>query len=384
MNHTKFTFAVYGEPLTRKVISLGITPSKLCLYFFFVPITLSLWGAWDAWAFDKSLIDGSDGWVTYFENISWSISMFLIFPFLVGRTPYFYQEIPKLFNHLLEKVINPKDEDIESFNKWLSKRFNLRYIWVVFFTSTCVLSYLYFYDILGEAKDVGWMTTGSFFTNSSTNHGLTPIGIYAGLIQGILIYWIMNMLYIGSVFVWGLYTFFNHDTLIIEADAMHVDGCCGLKRIGDVAMILNMNLLLLGIYLSLKVFDKIYIQKIPITEDMGNLTTLGAFALFAPLFFFLSLGVAHNKMKTARNNFLFPLHEKSKELIHAIGEANLKDAKDLLSSLSEAEKNRTEMRKNFAVWPFNFESIQSFIASIIVPILPIITVAINEIIKVIK
>src|SRR5712671_6685031 len=42
----------------------------------------------------------------------------------------------------------------------------------------------------------------------------------------------------------------------VKIRPLHPDHCCGLRKIGDVAMLLNLTLFVLGIYVSLKVIDK--------------------------------------------------------------------------------------------------------------------------------
>lgn len=148
---------------------------------------------------------------------------------------------------------------------------------------------------------------------------------------------------------------------------------CGLRPIGSVTTTLNFILFLIGIYLSLKVIDKMLIQHSSLFEDIGNPMMLGGYAILAPLLFFLPLAAAHNKMLDARDEFLRPISAKSHQLVQRIGNMKL-DGNDAeyLESLSLLEKLRDDLKRKIPVWPFDFKSLQAFFGAIVVPLLPIL------------
>jgi hypothetical protein len=109
------------EPLLRAIATYGVSPVGLGIGFFFlVPVTLSIWAALAEPA--KVAPD----YVSYFDNISWSISMTFLFPFLFSLTLKYCQEIPNLFAFLLQKA-DESDGDhaaVNEFYVWLDRRFN--------------------------------------------------------------------------------------------------------------------------------------------------------------------------------------------------------------------------------------------------------------------
>ena len=80
---------------------------------------------------------------------------------------------------------------------------------------------------------------------------------------------------------------------------MHPDRCSGLGRIGDVAMLFNIIIFIIGIYVSLTVLDKMLIEGSSIPGDIVVPLYLGGYILLAPLLFFLPLGSARLTMKIA-------------------------------------------------------------------------------------
>jgi hypothetical protein len=150
---------------------------------------------------------------------------------------------------------------------------------------------------------------------------------------------------------------------------LHPDRCCGLKRIGDVAMIVNTILFLFGIYLSLKVIDKIVVQGFPIWVDIGNPVLLAGYAVLAPLMFFLPLTAAHKVMQDEKQRFLMIVANARSAQIRRL---EREFSTDLVSDIAKTGALFTELERRIPVWPFNFRSLESFFGTIIVPVLPIL------------
>ena len=150
------------------------------------------------------------------------------------------------------------------------------------------------------------------------------------------IYWVLNLLWKGYVLAWGLRDFFNKRHFRIRVEPLHPDGVCGFRPIGNIASRLNVILFLLGLYLSLKVIDKIVIQQSSLVEDIGNPMMLCGYAILAPRSFFLPLGAAHNTMLEAKE-----------------------DSCGL--SASGARSSSAD-----------FKSLQAFFGTVVVPLLPVI------------
>ena len=110
-------FNVYRkEPLMRAIASTGLTPVGLGIGFFLlVSLTLSLWGGlFEApETFGNCVLKVDDcspeewrciKYVSYFANISWSISILFLFPFVVALGYKYCREIPRLFQYLFQEV----------------------------------------------------------------------------------------------------------------------------------------------------------------------------------------------------------------------------------------------------------------------------------------
>ena len=347
-----------------------MSPVNLTVGFFLVvTILMCLWAAFSS----PPKADYSD-YVSFFENISWSVSIIFIFPFVAGLTLQFYDGIPRLFSYLLEELVkNGNERELEKYGNWLNNRFNDRLSAGIFLLISLILNIAYLYQILQDT-DPGWITSGELFVSIlGTRHGLSWFGVYGMIIQVVLIYWVFNLVWRGFVLSRTLYEFFEKRNFSIKIEPLHPDGVCGLRSIGNLATTLTTILFMLGIYVSLKVIDKIIIQNSSIFEDIGNPIMLVSYAIMAPLLFFLPLGAAHRKMVEAKIRFLQPISKRCAELITDLGETN-SDDRDSESTklLNDLIKIRDDLNKRILVWPFDFRSMKAFFGAIVVPFVPVL------------
>ena len=371
-SRTLVDFRVYEkEPLIRFITSWNrMSPVNLTVGFYLaITIPMCLWAASSSPPEDENLV-----YVSFFDNISWSVSIIFIFPFVAGLTLRFYDEIPRLFSYLLEELVkNGNDMELEKYGNWLNNRFNDRLSASIFFLISLILNAVYVYQIL-KVGDLGWITDGELFISiPGIRHGLSWFGVYGMIIQVVLIYWVFNLVWRGFVLSRALYELFEKRKFSIIIEPLHPDGVCGLRSIGDLTTILSTILFMLGIYVSLKVIDKIIIQNSSIFEDIGNPIMLVSYAIMAPLLFFLPLGAAHGKMVEAKICFLQPISKRCTKMITDIGEIN-PDDRDLVSpqSLNDLIKIKDDLNKRIHVWPFDFRSLKSFFGAIVVPFVPVL------------
>ncbi len=138
-------------------------------------------------------------------------------------------------------------------------------------------------------------------------------------------------------------------------------------------MLLNLTIFILGIYISLKVVDKIVIQDSPLGADVGNPIFLGGYLIIAPLLFFSPLGAAHRQMSDARERFLKPASQKCERLFNELANASLDDkGLTAVQTFSALDAAISRLHKEIPVWPFDFRSLQAFVGTIVIPILPIV------------
>lgn len=310
--------------------------------------------------------------LSFLDNISWSLSVVFLLPFVVGLSLQYYQEIPLLFRGLFNRFA--EDEcDRSEFEGWLNRRFNDPVSPLVIAVATLFLNWLYLGQLLDDPQ-MDWMKGGILFhQHFGATYGLTLAGAFAIFVQTVLVYWVATLVLKGAILAWGLREFFDRWCAVEKIEPLHPDGVSGLAAIGRVAGILNRIFFLLGLYLSLKVIDKMIIQESSLLEDIGNPMMLGAYAILAPLLFFLPLAAAHDKMLEAKERFLKPICEVSAKALEEIGDAD-SDADGRASRIEEIvrlDQLREQMYRKILVWPFDFKSVQSFFATVTVPLLPI-------------
>jgi len=266
-------------------------------------------------------------------------------------------------------VKNKDPAQINEFLGVLGHRFNNFAMTLGCFLVTIVLNIIYFWQILDD-KDLGWMKDGLL--------GMSGPGLFGAIIQVVLIYWVLFLLTRGFVLSWGLYEFFNRRGFSVRIDPMHPDGVGGLRPIGYVANIFNIILFLIGIYLSLKVIDKWFIQGAPLGEDIGNPVMLGSYVVLAPLLFFLPIGSAHNAMRVAKDRFLAPLSATRQRLFVDLKNVKLnREGARAVETIKVLEETWDDLRKKIPVWPFDFRSLEAFFGTVIVPLLPILLLVVG-------
>ena len=366
-------FEVYAnEPVMRFLVHHCCCSPTTLILGFYVVVTLPLF-LFDAFSQPPSYDNGKE-YLSFLDSISWSYSMVFLFPFIVGLTLTYYRKIPELYKYLIKELIEERnDSDIKGFLDRQQYRLTEPWSPILLIVLTLILNGVYFWQVLND-QQVDWMNSGSLLQGWwGIAHGLTYHGLYAAFVQVVLIYWVLNLIWKGFVVAFGLHEFFNEKCLRTKVEPLHPDGVCGLRPIGSVTTTLNFIIFLIGIYLSLKVIDKMLIQHSSLFEDIGNPTMLGGYAILAPLLFFLPLAAAHNKMLDARDEFLRPISAKSNQLVQRIGNMKL-DGNDAeyLESLSLLEKLRDDLKRKIPVWPFDFKSLQAFFGTILVPLLPIL------------
>jgi hypothetical protein len=359
------------EPLMRAIVAMGASPVTLGIWFFFVvSLTLSVWAK-------LSEPPPQEGvrYLSFFDNISWSISMIYLFPFVVSLTLKYYLEIPNLFAFLLDQASQDHENQtrLDAFYAWLDRRFNSYWVTAAALALTIGLNLIYFHEILNQQGD-DWITSGKILGSLSKHgRGFTTVGLYAAVVQIVLLYWVINLIWRGVVLAWGLHELFNKRNFPVKIQPLHPDRCSGLSRIGDVAMLLNLTLFLLGIYISLKVVDKIVIQGSALGADIGNPLMLGGYLILAPLLFFFPLGAAHQQMNDARQKFLQPISQRRDRLLGELADAS-PDDKGLtaIQTFSALDAAITRLHKDIPVWPFDFRSMQAFVGTVVIPIVPIV------------
>jgi hypothetical protein len=354
-----------NDPVMIVVRKLGLCPKDLAYYFFCVfSFSLSLFASAVPFKHDVP------NYQPYIVNVSWSLSMLFIFPFVVGFILKYYNEVPKLYYALFARIEDAPEEEFEKFIERLDRRFNTKLVPVVVIVGTVLLNLKYYTQILNKEAGLNWISSGDLLEGIlNTDSGFTGAGLYSAAIQVVLIYTVFYLAWNCLVFAWGLHLFFNEYKFNIKINPLHSDRCCGLKRIGDVSILSNTVLFFLGIYLSLKVIDKVVLQGVKISNDIGNPAFLCFYVVLAPLLFFLPLASAHRKMKFEKDKLVSSV---SRSYSKAIVEIKDNYSKDLMEQANSLDALLVRLDKKIPVWPFNFKSLESFFGAVVAPVLPIL------------
>lgn len=357
-------FDVYrSEPLARAVAHFRLSPIALGILFFStISLSLTLWGSFPT--SDRKDI------LLYFENVSWSISILTILPLLLGISFKYYQDIPRLFADLLSQI-GPEcpNSKKRAFADSLARRFSNRFAPIAFLLISVILNYIYFFQLTDRYPRESWIIDGTLFNFLfASQNGFSAVGVYAAIIQVVLIYWLLNVAWTSYVLSSCLREYFFEFSEYISLDPLHPDRCCGLQAIGSLSMIFSSAVFLLGLYLSLKVIDKIVVQGRDLSGDIGNPVFLSCYAIMAPVLFFLPLSSAHRIMQREKDSFLLPMARSYRKLLSSLCD-NPSDG-----DIRQAESLGTlyfKLCKRIPVWPFDVRSLQAFFGIVVVPIVPV-------------
>lgn len=362
--------AIQPHWLSRK----GISPLQFGLSFLIlVAMPLTLW----------SLIADQDSssYVSYIQNVSWSLSMLVIFPLFLGLTLYFYNSYPGVLQHLYDTTATVPDNAI--FNNLCSKidrSLNHKMMpFAAFLVAASFTAYIYF-NYLSMCDVISWMTSGSYLDqHSDCKKGFSNRGVVAFVIQVSLTTWVLIFAIRSLLFIRGLFALFNSREINIRLDPFHPDGMSGLAKLSNLATLQAMILFLLGIYVSLKVVDRIYFQQISIFTGISNTVAIVSYVALAPAVFFLILGSAYNKMREAKQSAISILCNKIKDILNQIQlESDTEENKKNLEYMRILEEQKSMLNKSILVWPFDVKSIQGFFSVVITPLIaPLITGAVE-------
>jgi len=134
------------EPLMRAIAATGVSPVTLGIWFFIsVSLTLSVWAQ-----LSEPPPQAGARYLSFFDNISWSISIIYLFPFVVSLTLKYYLEIPNLFAFLLDQTTqnHGNQTGLDEFYAWLDRRFNSYWVPGGAMALTICLNLFYFYGHL--------------------------------------------------------------------------------------------------------------------------------------------------------------------------------------------------------------------------------------------
>ena len=366
--------------LTRK----GISPLQFGLSFLIlVAIPLTLWSLYA----DQNMSTHVHGvlYVTYLQNVSWSLSLLVIFPLFLGLSLHFYNTYPGVLQYLYNTTAtDPDNAFFHNLCKKIDRSVNHKIIPFASILIAAIFTTYIYINYLSICDVTSWMTNGPYLKDFSTcGHGLikgfSNRGVAAFVIQVILSTWVLIFAIRSLLFIRGLFDLFNSRQTNVRLDPFHPDSVSGLARLSQLATLQAMMLFLLGIYVSLKVIDRIYFQQISIFTGIGNSVAIGSYVVIAPAVFFLTLGSAYNKMREAKEGVISILCDNIKDIMKQIkSESDTGENKKNLEYLKSLQEQKSALNKSVMVWPFDVKSIQGFFSAVLTPLIaPLITGAVE-------
>ena len=356
----------------------GITPVKFCVYSFLIASLYTLVAV--SFDFAKEPVD--DSYISYAENISWSLSLIAIFPAVLGLTFYYYQKASTVLMDLYRTLVGTKNSSaFDQLCKRIDEMANHWLVPIAALVAAVILNIVFFRSFLIDPEHAeSWMFYKEEWSIFDFKNQFTCVGAIAVVIQVFLTYWMILFIVKNLIFIHGLYEFFQCDDLEIKIDPLHSDGVNGLGKLRELATVQATIILFIGFYASLKVIDKVYQQQLPLLDDPGNLLVLLGYIIFAPLLFFLILGAARQKTHKAKEEFLNVISRRIAVLIEKTIQAK-SAAHDQFTESAEQltfwQDQYIKYSQRILVWPFNWRSLQGFFGVVIVPLIPPISTGIS-------
>jgi hypothetical protein len=343
------------------------TPSRAALIFFlFLSLPLLVWG------FAHQPASSDPNYLTFQANLSWVVSILILFPVIVGFSITYYRGIPQLFDYLFELTGQADTKSLKSLAARLNSLFNSRAATMVSVTIAALLNTAMVYQILNQGF-TGWMTDGTILSRfSSGGAGLSALGVCALLVQIMITYGLLNLVWRGFVMTWGIYKLLRTEDFQTVFQPAHSDRLGGFGVLGSCLMRYNLIMFVLGIYVSLKVADKIVIQGVSLLSDIGSLTLLAAFFILSPILFVLPLYLTHQHMRRQKDRIMQPAAKIQAETIASLATASAPDDYiGLMETSYTLEKFINVVSKKIPVWPVDFRSTAAIFA-VLMPVGPVL------------
>lgn len=356
-----------NDPLIRLLTHYKVGPVGLSVIFIVLAALFTVW----LWVVYSEPPPGLQGYISYKQNISWFYSLIFIYPFVLGLTFKYYLDLPHISLNTYEKLrMRLPRADFDQYWEQAFLRIDHPRVVYLAITVAVVANLAYFLSLYYFSSENSWMVYHKSAL-AQNEFKVTAAGWVAVIIQSLLTYWVVTFTIKGFLYIRTLHQFFRLYRSEIAVNPLHQDGLSGLSEIARLATWQSTILLLLGVYASLKVIDKTFIQDISVLDDPGNMAVLISYVLLAPLMFFSLLGAAHGVMTDAKQEFLAKFNKDTLSFPPDI--SSTREIKEKIGSLELIMKEqdcRDLFDTKIHVWPFTLRSLQGFFGAVIVPLLP--------------
>lgn len=269
----------------------------------------------------------------------------------------FYTLFERVFYKLYKDNVLELDHD--QFNKNLkswNEIFNNRHVSIITYAITIIVAPTSIWLKLHNTMSWEILPGESLLTwTSVTTIPLNIFGIY------ILVQFALRLL---------LCFFILQDAMRnIRVHILHPDNCGGLGAVGELSMLLNVQVFIVGIIVAGSIFSVIYYLEIPV-YNISTILALSSYLFFSFFIVFTPLYITHNNMRKARDRLLNFLNYEF-EIVNKSLQQKLCDNEnhEFQEEIGKIEKLRNlfDLIHQQPVWPFNISVAYSFVGSILPP-----------------
>lgn len=315
--------------------------------------------------------------IGYLQNLSWSFSMLVLFPLITVSIAHYYNLIPRLIDKLF---LDHETEISKDFRERVTKHFNNPYYWLLVFSIILSLQYVYFDDLTSGNAWI-WRQDGKCPERGVVLDCLNPLGWTAAFVQLVLAFIFSTFLFRAISLAACLTSLFADKEYAANIVPLHPDGVSGLGHVRQIIVSANLVLFLLGMYVSLYLFDKIWIQHV-----MGQqLTVVFLFTcillLLGPVLLLYSMNAVRGRMVKAKQQFLHPLGERIRAETAKLGNLRMAPRKEDVERLSELRKNYNDLSREIAELPLDLKTARDFFQGVILAFAPFIVTLASQLLN---
>lgn len=323
---------------------------------------------WLAWRYD--LWWGAPETTGLLEDYMAIITDFVYTPVICGLYLWSLTGSTRVFQQLIDSNIFKSEGEIRKLIDNSHPKFSKRTVFYV------VLGFSVLFSVQQTAAYMGWVNwkaVGGWID-------LMPVISYArALFWVLMVYAFAYTAYNVSVTILTLREAFKSTQ--IQLIPLHPDKCGGLGSINHYSNRIALGIGAIGLLISAAAMYELahgtLLQAYPVM--IGIL----AYILFAPLFFFLPLGTAHDAMQNAKDEEVLELARKFTDtydqLKASVGENKI-NYQEGLQRLEHLEK-LYKVADSFPIWPFDIRNLRRFVTVVTTPLLPAIFSLVIEFVK---
>ncbi len=193
-------------------------------------------------------------------------------------------------------------------------------------------------------------------------------GIAVNATYAVLYFLLIIMVYKGVLLIYFLRKL--HTTFDFQVNPLHLDGCGGLKPVGDFCIAISYIVFVFFIVV-VAFFTFPHVEEL----NLALYSSLFLYVFFASFFFVYPIWPIHNSMKAQKSEIL-------RELKEALGPDYWESLDRLIERSMESSTPRSkrletiyEMADIMRIWPFNVSGLLLFLTAALIPVLSVMAIA---------